>query len=488
MKRVLSIFVSIAIVFAMCPAITTFAEGSPEIDLTGYVSGMTSASKFDQSVVTASASYELYGIGVAALIDGDPSTRFAGISEADKAAGAAFKETWIQLDLQKVYTVDKLAFTSYVTASSQGLPKAFTIEVSVDGDKWTTVYTETALAAQAGVNQFAFDFPAADARYVKLNVTAIGRACDMGNCVCLKELEVYGVEKNVCAVVGGVAYSDMQVAVSAAINSGEILKLVEDATSAVVTVDSGKNLKLDLNGKNLGKLVASGTVNVMDSATKVYTNTKYGKIAIIDGDVDNIYRTDDGSKEHAYTGYAKLSDDTGYSFHYFEAKIASVTLRPTDAGIGYKLHLAGNAQVKAMLDTDDAFGVSVYKKDSDKKLSAHAGADAFNAGEQTKLVMIKNILTEDNVAGNAENIDVRLCVDAYLNINGETIAVTYNSGKTMREVIVGVDESLKSNPGSFTQVQKDALKTMYTKYELGDAAYGMSLTNIAALTTNSSAE
>lgn len=459
---------------------------SVEIDLTGYVSGMTSASNFVQTVVTASASYEQYGVGVAALIDGDTSTRFAGIAAKDLEA--AFVETWIQLDLQKFYTVDMLAFTTYAMASSQGLPKDFTIEVSVDGNQWTTVYTKTGLAAVAGTNQFSFEFEPTDARYVKLNVTAIGRACDLGNCVSLKELDVYGVEKEVSAVVDGIAYGNIQDAVSAAIDSGTVLNLVEDATDAIVTVDAGETLKLDLNGKTLGKLIANGTVNVMDTATKVYTNTEYGKITTVEGTVDKIYRVDDGTKGHVYNGYAMLNNGEGYSFHYFEVKIASVTLRPTEAGIGYKLHLAGNAQVKAMLDTDDAFGVSVYKKDSTNKPSAHAGSGAFEVGEQTKLVMIENILTEGNVTGNATNIDVRLCVDAYININGEQVTVTYDSGKTMREVIAGVDASLGSNPDNFTQVQKDALKTMYTKYELSDAAYGLSLTNIAALISNSSAE
>ena len=87
MKRAISILLSIAIIFAMCPAITTFAgDASTKVDLSSYINDMTSASNFAQTVVTASASYEKYGIGVAALIDGDTSTRFAGISEEDKAA------------------------------------------------------------------------------------------------------------------------------------------------------------------------------------------------------------------------------------------------------------------------------------------------------------------------------------------------------------------------------------------------------------------
>ena len=144
MKRTIAFFLSLAIVIALCPAIVSSAnQGGSKIDLSGYIDGMTNASNFPQPVATASASYENWGLGVATLLDGNTATRFIGVNEADVDASAAFSPMWVQLDLQRVYTIGKVEFNSFQNGTKMGLPTAFTIQVSTDGTTWTTVHTET---------------------------------------------------------------------------------------------------------------------------------------------------------------------------------------------------------------------------------------------------------------------------------------------------------------------------------------------------------
>jgi len=284
----------------------------------------------------------------------------------------------------------------------------------------------------------------------------------------------------VSATVGGTQYDNLQDAVDAAIEAGSTVILTENATETI-TVDAGETLTLDLNGKTLAKLVVNGTFYGIDSSTKDYTNTNYGKIAVIEGNVAAIHRVDDAAKAHVYNGYAAYKDaDNAYSFHYFEVKIASVVLRPTVAGIGYKLYLAGNTQIKELLDADNAFGVKVYIKDHENNgVSASAGANAFAVGAQTKMVMIDNIMSSNNEAAeNATYGTMKICVDAYLQIGGEKVDVSFTSGKSLRDVV----ETANGKLGTYNDVQTNALKTMYTDCKMSNEAFkDWNISNIADL-------
>ena len=282
------------------------------------------------------------------------------------------------------------------------------------------------------------------------------------------------------AYTNGVGYTDLQTAVTAAVAAGSAVALAMDANETV-TVNVGETLTLDLNGYTLGKLVNNGTANVIDSSTKDYTNTAYGKIKAVEGTVNSFYRVDDGNKSHVYNGYAAYNDsDNAYSFHYFEVKIASAVLRPTEAGIGYKLHLAGNAQVKALLDSNDAFGVTVYVEGNEANgKSASAGSTAFAVGEQTKMVMIKNIMSKDaETSANAANGTMKICVNAYLNIGDEKIEISYTAGKSLKDMA----ESANGKLSGYDDAQISALKAMYTDFKMSDEAFkDWSIANIAAL-------
>ena len=172
---------------------TDGAKEYPKIDLSEYVEGMTSVSGFEQPVVTASPSTELWGLGAAALIDGDYSSRYIGATGG--VAPEEFIETWIQLDLQKEYKINKFGFAAFQNNSPQGLPKDFTIEASRDGINWETVYTKTGLVnheEEPTSAWYEFSFSQTQARYARLNITAIAGDADVANAVCLNEIEVFG--------------------------------------------------------------------------------------------------------------------------------------------------------------------------------------------------------------------------------------------------------------------------------------------------------
>ena len=291
------------------------------------------------------------------------------------------------------------------------------------------------------------------------------------------------VEQNV-ATVGGQGYASVQDAVNYAVENGGTVVL-QSSTDETITVAADKELFIDFNGNTVGEITVNGTLYGIDATTKDYTAEPLKVKVSGDGTVAPVYKVDDGSKAHAYAGYAAKVDEDGYAtFNYFELKISSVTLRPGDAGIGYKLDLAGNANVKAMLDAQDAFGVRVYRADNaEGGKKASAGADSFDAGTQTKMVMIKNILSDaaEAVGQNATNLDVKLCVEAYMNIGGETVAVSFAKGTNLREVLVAVDATVDKLDEDY---QKPALATMYEEYDLGNEAYGLVIPNIAGLASS----
>ena len=305
------------------------------------------------------------------------------------------------------------------------------------------------------------------------------------NCdVCGKKLAEHTFVSGSCecgatvsAVVDGVEYDSLQDAVNAAVTSGKTLKLTENA--AEIVVESGKTLILDLNGKTVEKLIANGTFYGIDTATKDYNNTNYGVIKVIEGNVAPITKVDDGSKAHIYYGYAACQSDEGYSFNYFEIKIASVVLRPTESGIGYKLHLAGNAQVKALLDETNAFGVTVYVEGHENSgKSAAAGSSAFEVGAQTKMVMIKNILASDTAEEDAANGAMKICVKAYIQLGEEKVEISYAQGRSLKDVM----ESMNDKLGGYDDVQKKALKAMYDNNNMNAEAFkDWKIENIANL-------
>ncbi|WP_235775546.1 MULTISPECIES: discoidin domain-containing protein [Paenibacillus] len=108
-------------------------------------------------------------------VDGDKGTRWE----------SAFSDPqWLQVDLGAVQTVSRVVLN---WESAYG--KAYTIQTSVNGTDWTTVYTET--AGDGGIDDLSF--APASARYIKLNGTERGTVNGAKYGYSLWELEVYGL-------------------------------------------------------------------------------------------------------------------------------------------------------------------------------------------------------------------------------------------------------------------------------------------------------
>ncbi len=111
-------------------------------------------------------------------------------SDTLTAAGyrSAGKTGYVEIDLGRAVTINRVDMYTLGTVYEKGdaFPKAFTIEVSTDGESWTTVITETDYNASGKIPVFTFD--SVEARYVRMNVTecASGR-----NYFEIAEIEIY---------------------------------------------------------------------------------------------------------------------------------------------------------------------------------------------------------------------------------------------------------------------------------------------------------
>ena len=165
------------------------------IDLSMYLEDMTdSATNVKQNVVSTNHSYERWGLGVASLINGThhDNPRYIGVNEDE--VGKKVNDLWIRFDLQDVYRINRLLFYSYASDNS-GLPKEFSIETSMDGQIWKTVYEETDHKYTGSViNECRF--AETQARYVRMNVYQVAGKCDVGDYVCLREVDICGIRPN----------------------------------------------------------------------------------------------------------------------------------------------------------------------------------------------------------------------------------------------------------------------------------------------------
>lgn len=102
-------------------------------------------------------------------------------------------DEFIQIKLPGTYNVSKISLYT-VLRSTHGFPKAFTLSVSEDGNKWTEVYkTDKYFTDDFNAEQpFAFD--PVKGQFIKLSVSEVWQPLDanMKYSVALGEIEVYG--------------------------------------------------------------------------------------------------------------------------------------------------------------------------------------------------------------------------------------------------------------------------------------------------------
>ncbi len=100
---------------------------------------------------------------------------------------SAQNKGYAEVDLGRVTSLNRVDVypTGTLYAKGSAFPKAFTIEVSTDGETWTTVATSEGVDATLAVPTFTFE--TVQARYVRMNVT---KGCATGGFE-IAEIEIY---------------------------------------------------------------------------------------------------------------------------------------------------------------------------------------------------------------------------------------------------------------------------------------------------------
>ena len=113
---------------------------------------------------------------------------------------------WVEVDLNRVTTLNRVDLYPTGTNYTRGkyFPLDFTIEVSVDGKKWTCVVEKSNYTdVLSEIPSFTFD--AVDARYVRINVT---KSRDVGYFE-IAEIEIYNDDGSVPAPDNAFFYADV---------------------------------------------------------------------------------------------------------------------------------------------------------------------------------------------------------------------------------------------------------------------------------------
>ena len=155
-----------------------------------------------------------------------------------------------------------------------------------------------------------------------------------------------GVCQNNCGIVNvaaldGKFYTSFTDAYNAYIEQADaqlVMKLLTDVHEEI-TVES---VVVDLNGKSLSGITATGTVFAFDTKADHYTDEALGHIA-----VNGILATDwvapNGNR------YIALQDGDGYRMHRIYVGITNLSLAPNVTGFGYKAEFLCDPTVQAQI-------------------------------------------------------------------------------------------------------------------------------------------
>lgn len=146
------------------------------------------------ATLTASSSGESSDWGISRINDGQLNSVSGSSGYTSQNSLATNHTEYIKLDLGASKTVAKVDLfpRNDGVNTGYGFPVDFTIQVSSDNVNWTTVVTRTGYAKPGNAVQ-SFTFPAASARYVKLEATSLRSNPNDGNSyrLQLNEMEIY---------------------------------------------------------------------------------------------------------------------------------------------------------------------------------------------------------------------------------------------------------------------------------------------------------
>ncbi len=150
----------------------------------------------DKLVTATSAyNYPVFGWSPAGLTDG--TTAFGwhdGVGDQPQHDITADAPVDLTIDLQGIYSITcmKLFAADAYSGGSGCLPTTYELQVSIDGQAWTTVASETKSVYTAD-QSLDYEFAAVEAAYVRVHITE--DSTQHGRLTAIGELEVWGIAK-----------------------------------------------------------------------------------------------------------------------------------------------------------------------------------------------------------------------------------------------------------------------------------------------------
>lgn len=214
------------------------------------------------STATASTEKE----PAAKAIDGDGTTRWQAELNDDE---------WLQVDLGRVNTVNTVKINWEAAYAEK-----YEIQVSKDGERWTTVAKENGL-----VGEITSSFPATQARYVRMQGVKRGTAYGYS----IYEMEVYGAlqaEAPVITPVSGTYSGEQKVTMSTSVKGAEVKYTLDGTTptedsktyTAPITINKSTIVRAVTYRK--GMLLSDPTESSIIIAGTIALNKDSAKIAI----------------------------------------------------------------------------------------------------------------------------------------------------------------------------------------------------------------
>lgn len=257
------------------------------------------------------------------------------------------------------------------------------------------------------------------------------------------------------AMVNGTGYDTVQEAVDNA--NGGVVKLYANSDEEVVALG---DLYLDLNGYSLKKVIVSGTLYGMDSATDDYVSSG-AKIETVEGTYAAHYRNDDAKR------YLAIAEGDGVSFHRFYMGITKVSLKPEAIGFGYKAEFYGDEAVQAQIES---IGYTLWMTE---------GVEITRSTNSFKSTLTLRLKNYDVVNYGQTAVNAKVFVTLTDGTKIESLATSYS----MRQML----EVIAQQFASYTTAQKKAVQAMCLAQETThswDIAPILNWTETVSLTTN----
>ena len=239
------------------------------------------------------------------------------------------------------------------------------------------------------------------------------------------------------------------------VQPGQYLKLQSDLKN-VATLPDG--LYLDLNGHHLSGVTINGTLYAFDSATDSFEGNHAGSLSYTgNGTVCTELTTNITGEPKRYIS---LTEENGLSFHRIYVGITTMTLRPSQAGMGYIAQYRGDEAVQAALASNKAYGYELWL-DGYAKVSRGKNPETFT-GNDNMTLGLNNIMTQDStLLDNIFNADTQVHAVAYIKLaDGRTLRSSEHS-KSLKEIATLADQQYDQ----YTDAKQSALQDLYTNYK-----------------------